>query len=542
MRKIVLPDDVVGPAEHLPEKIFTLPELIGYPYNINLADFLAGKYAARNPNKTAIYFKEKTISYRELWVLVNKLANGLRSLGLGEFDRIMLMGANCPEWIIGNMACWKIGAIPVLVNHLVKQDEVAYRTADAGAKAIICSAACLNIVEKADQPSLIKIVYGGGEDASNYVAFEKLIKEQVDIAESAPTTLDHVGRIIYSSGTTGRPKGIISTIHDILAGIDTHGRHVLKIRESDVLGGHPYFSFAFGSVNFSFYPWRFGASLSIIERFEPEEMYRTVKNHGVTLLFCVPTAFNMMLNTADPHLEDMKTVRLCQSAGEPLNATTYKGWKERYNVEILNSLGSGDLMYWLSTYEGMPEEKAGSVGTLVPGVENIVVGEDFNELPRGMAGELLVRGPAGQVYWNKPDKQMNAVYQGWNRPGLYMYEDEDGFFWYLSRTDDIIVTSGYKIPCGEVENAINLHHSVLESAVIPSPDPVRGSIIKAFVVLKDGFAPSKELEDELRSFVKGQIEDYKYPRKIVFIGSDGLPRTTTGKIQRNVLREMENKS
>ncbi|MHB8984426.1 MAG: AMP-binding enzyme, partial [Eubacteriales bacterium] len=202
----------------------------------------------------------------------------------------------------------------------------------------------------------------------------------------------------------------------------------------------------------------------------------------------------------------------------------------------------GDLMYWLSTCEGMPEEKAGSVGTLVPGVENIVVGEDFNELPRGMAGELLVRGPAGQVYWNKPDKQVNAVYQGWNRPGLYMNEDEDGFFWYLSRTDDIIVTSGYKIPCGEVENAINLHHSVLESAVIPSPDPVRGSIIKAFVVLKDGFAPSKELEDELRSFVKGQIEDYKYPRKIVFIGSDGLPRTTTGKIQRNVLREMENKS
>ncbi|MFZ5648322.1 MAG: acyl-CoA synthetase [Bacillota bacterium] len=541
MRRINLPDNVIGPPEYLPEKIYALPELVSYPYKINLADYLVGRYALRNPDKIAIYFKENTITYGELWVLVNKLANGLRSLGLGEFDRVMLMGPNCPEWLIGNMACWMIGAIPVLVNHLVKQDEIAYRTADSGARAIICSANCLNEVEKADLPFLKKVVYGGRADAPNSVSFEKLIEEQSDTALPAPTTLDHVGRIIYSSGTTGRPKGIISTIHDILAGIDTHGRHVLKIKENDVLGGHPYFSFAFGSVNFSFYPWRFGASLSIIERFEPEEMFRTVKNHGVTMLFCVPTAFNMMLNHPNPHEEDMKTVRLCQSAGEPLSARTYAEWKQRYNVEILNSLGSGDLMYWLSTYQGMPEEKAGSVGTLVPGVENKIVGEDFEEVPRGTPGELLVRGPAGQIYWNKPEKQVNAVYQGWNRPGLYMYEDEDGFFWLLSRTDDIIVTSGYKIPAGEVENAINLHDSVLESAVIPSPDPVRGSIIKAFVVLKDGFEPSKELEDELRSFVKGQIEDYKSPRKIAFVRSDDLPRTTTGKIQRNVLREQENK-
>ncbi|AEG16426.1 4-hydroxybenzoate--CoA ligase [Desulfofundulus kuznetsovii DSM 6115] len=541
MRKVILPDNVIGPSDYLPEKIFTLPELTRYPYNINLADYLVGRSAARYPDKVAIYYKDTKITYRQLWLQVNRLANGLRSIGLGEFDRIMLMGTNCPEWIIANMACWKIGAIPVLVNHLVKYDEIIYRATDSGAKAIICSVACLNEVEKADLPSLKKIVYGGKADASNCVAFEELIREQSDTAPSASTTLDHVGRLIYSSGTTGRPKGIISTVHDILAATDTHGRYVLKIKENDILGGHPYFSFAFGSVNFTFYPWRFGASISIIERFEPEEMFHTIENHGVTMLFCVPTAFNMMLNVSEPHEECMKTVRLCQSAGEPLNVKTYKEWKKRYNVEIINSLGSGDLMYWLSTYEGMPEEKIGSVGTTVPGFANKVVGEDFSELPRGKPGELLVKGPCGQVYWNKPEKQVNAVWQGWNRPGLYMYQDEDGFFWYLSRTDDIIVTSGYKIPCGEVENALNQHPAVLESAVVPSPDPVRGSIIKAFVVLNEGFDPSPELENELRSFVKEKIEDYKSPRKIVFARADELPRTTTGKIQRNVLREREEK-
>ncbi|MFZ0927089.1 MAG: AMP-binding protein [Syntrophobacteraceae bacterium] len=541
MENINFPEKVFGPAEYLPEKIYALPEVISYPYKLNLADFLVGRSAAKYKDKTAIYFRNDKISYGELWVSVNRLANGFRSLGLGEFDRVMLMSPNRPEWLIGFMACWKIGAIPVLANHVIKKDEIIHRVTDSVVSAVVCSESCLDEIEKADFPFLKKIVIDGKADAPNCVSFSELMKNQSDTARSAPTTLDHIGRIIYSSGTTGKPKGIISTVRDILSCTDTHGRYVLKVNEDDILGGHPYFSFAFGSVNFTFHPWRFGASVSIIERFSPEEMFRTIREHGVTMLFCVPTALNMMLNLADPHIEDMKTVRLCQSAGEPLNTKTYREWKSRYNVEILDSLGSGDLMYWLSTFEGMPEEKIGSLGSNVPGVENKIVGEDFNELPRGEQGELLVRGPFGQIYWKNSEKQKQAVINGWNRPGLYMYQDKDGYFWYLSRIDDIIVTSGYKIPGGEVENAINGHHAVLESAVVPSPDPVRGSVIKAYVVLRDGFQPCQELEDELRSFVKGKIEDYKYPRLIEFAKAEDLPRTTTGKIQRNVLRDKENR-
>jgi len=540
MVKITFPgyERVLGPGHSMPEKIYTLPELVSYPYKLNLADYMIGSYAKKNPNKVAMYFKDQKITYREFFVMINRFANGLRSLGLKEYDRVMLMGPNRPEWLISMFAVLKIGAIPVLVNHLVKSDEIEFRYEDAEASAIICNISCLSEVEKANVPGLMKIVYGN-KDEKGYVSYEKLIETASDNCQAAETTLDHIERIIYSSGTTGRPKGGVATVRDALSVVDTHARYVLKIREGDIIGGHPNFSFAFGVASFTLYPWRFGASLSIIERFDPEEMFLTIKEHGVTMLACVPTAFNLMLSSKNNHEEDVKSLRLCQSAGEPLSATTYREWKNRYGTGILDSMGSGDLLYWLSAFEGMPEEKVGSVGTLVPGVENIIVDENFQEVHRGTSGELLVRGPAGLMFWKRPDKQEGAVYKGWNRPGIYATQDEDGYFWYLSRTDDIIVTSGYKIPCWEVECAINDHHSVMESVAIPTPDSIRGNVIKALVVLKEGYEPSGKLENEIKDHVKSKLEDYKYPRKIVFVRSEDLPRTNTDKIQRSVLRQRE---
>ena len=189
----------------------------------------------------------------------------------------------------------------------------------------------------------------------------------------------------------------------------------------------------------------------------------------------------------------------------------------------------------------------GSTGISVPGFENLVVDENFNEVPRGVMGELVVRGPVGQTYWRRPDKQKEGVcpldcqFKGWNRPGMVYMQDEEGYFWYKGRSDDMIVTAGYKIPGGEVEAALNNHPAVLESAVVDTPDKGRGNVIKAFVVLKDEYRPSKELVKDLQDFVKKEIEPYKYPRIIEFAKAEDLPRTATGKIQRNVLREREHK-
>ena len=356
----------------------------------------------------------------------------------------------------------------------------------------------------------------------------------------AGTTKDDLMRIIYSSGTTGKPKGIITTIGDAVAAREVINRYLLNLTPQDVVGGHPIFTFAFGfGLIFVCFGSK-GCTLSILEKFDPVLMFETIQAHRISVLRCVPTVFRMMLGVKDAEKKyDLSSLRLCQSAGEWLPGETVKEWRARFGVGILDSVGSADLMYWLSTRLDTPDDKLDSSGMPIPGVECKVVDGNFNEVPRGTAGELLVRAPWGQQYWRRPDKQREAVWKGWNRPGLIYMEDEDGYFWYKGRDDEIIVSSGYKIPGGEVEGVLLSHEAVLEAAVVPSPDPVRGNIVKAFVVLKGGYKPSEALAEELKNFVKEKIEAYKYPREVEFVDGRSLARTSTGKIQRFVLREKE---
>ncbi|MEW5723177.1 MAG: AMP-binding protein [Thermodesulfobacteriota bacterium] len=541
-----IPPECQPPVEYLPDTIWTLPEL-QYPDRMNLAEIFLDRNVAQRPDKVAVYFNEDRITYRELRARVNRFANALRELGVGKYDRVLLRSPNIPEYLIWNFACWRIGAIPVLVNHLNRHEEVAFKSNDTEAVAVCVQADFYEDVAKA-RPACphLKHVIIQGRHIPGTLNHEDLVRDQADEAETEDTSRDDIGRLIYSSGTTGRPKGIITTLAGLLSATDTHARYILKVQEDDVLGGHPYFTFAFGSVNFTLYPWRFGASVSVISRFRPEEQFRLVQEHGITKLFAVPTAFRMMLGVKDAEKNyDCRSLRLGQSAGEWLPGATALEWKRRFGVPLLDSLGSGDLMYWLSTFEGMDERKYGSTGFSVPGFENKIVDENFNEVPPGAVGELIVRGPVGQTYWRRPDKQKEGVcppdskFKGWSRPGIVFLKDEEGYFWYKSRSDDMIVTAGYKIPGGEVEGALNNHPAVLESAVVDTPDPERGNVIKAFVVLKEGFPPSEEMKVELQEFVKKEIEPYKYPRLIEFAAAGDLPRTSTGKIQRNVLRARE---
>lgn len=542
----VIPKECLPPEKYLPQTVWTLPEL-QYPDRFNLAELFLDRNVAERPDKVAVYYNDDRITYRDLRARANQFANALRQLGLQKDDRVLLRAPNVPEYLIWNFACWRIGAIPVLVNHLNRYDEVAFKANDTEAVAVCVHSDFYQDVAKAlpECPHLKHIIVCG-DDVPDTLSHDELIKGQSDEAETADTTRDDIGRLIYSSGTTGRPKGIITTLAGLLSGTDTHGRHILNLKEDDVLGGHPYFTFAFGSVNFTLYPWRFGAAVSIISRFKPEEQFRLIQEHGITALFAVPTAFRMMLGVEDAEKKyDCSSLRVCQSAGEWLPGSTALEWKKRFGMTIIDSLGSGDMMYWLSTKEDMGDDKVGSTGMSVPGYENLIVDENFDEVPQGEVGELIVRGPVGQTYWRRPDKQIEGVcppeskFKGWSRPGIVFAQDEDGYFWYKSRSDDMIVTSGYKIPGGEVEAALNNHPAVLESAVVDTPDKERGNLIKAFVVLKDGFAPSDKLVAELQDFVKQEIEPYKYPRIVEFSQADDLPRTSTGKIQRNVLRERE---
>ncbi len=541
-----IPSKYLPPKKFLPETVHLLPEL-RYPEKFNMTDMLLDQNVRDRADKVAIYYGDDKISYRNLQAMVNRFANALRELGVEKSDRVILRSPNVPEYLVWNFACWRIGAIPVLMNHLNRYEEVAFKANDSAAKVICVHSDFYEDVEKAwPQCPKLKHVVVLGEKRPNTLNYHELIERQYSEVESQICSREDYARLIYSSGTTGKPKGILTTLEGVLSGIDTHGRHILKIRENDILGGHPYFTFAFGSVNFTMEPWRFGGSVSIISRFKPEEQLRFVQEHKITLLFAVPTAFNMMLAVKDAEKKyDLSSLRLCQSAGEWLPEATAREWKRRFGMTIIDSLGSGDLMYHLSTFEGMEEGKCGSTGVSVPGFENLIVDENFNEVPRGIMGELVVRGPVGQTYWRRPDKQKEGVcpldcqFKGWSRPGMIYMQDEDGYFWYKGRSDDMIVTAGYKIPGGEVEAALNNHPAVLESAVVDTPDKERGNVIKAFVVLHEGYESSETLAQELQDWVKDKIEIYKYPRIIEFAKAEDLPRTSTGKIQRKVLREKE---
>jgi 2-aminobenzoate-CoA ligase len=550
MSKTSIPENYLPPREFMPRNIRTLPEL-KYSQPLNLTETLLDQSLRAYGDRIAIYYEAERITYREVQARVNRFANALRQLGVGKGDRVALRSFNIPEYVVWNFACWRIGAVPVLVSHVNRAAELAFKINDSEAMAI-----CVHVDNypdlakvRNDCPHLKHVIaYGGHGHIAGTLSYEDLVRGQDEATVSEEMRLEDIARIIYSSGTTGKPKGILSTVEGMLSGCDIAGRHVLKFTDTDVLGGHPSFSFAFGA-GFLRMPWRFGMAISIIPAFEPKRQLELVGEHGITILLAVPTAFRMMLETArgDESLR-LPSVRICQSAGEPLPSSTFIDWRNRFGTTIINSLGSGELDYWLSTFEGMPEEKLGSAGVSVPGCENIIVDDHLNPVPAGTPGELLVRGPIGQMYWRRPDAQMKGVcppdskYAGWSRPGLYCMQDEDGYFWLKSRLDDMIVTAGYKIPGGEVEAALNNHPSVLESAVVGVSDQERGSVIKAFVVLKEGIRPSDELARELQDFVKQEIEPYKYPRLIQFVAGDVLPRTATGKIQRSELRNWKTQS
>lgn len=533
-----IPVQYFPPKGYYPEKIFALPEL-RYPKKLNLGALFVDGNVERRPNKTAILYKEEKITYKELSERINRLGNVLKSLGVRKQDRVMIRGPNIPEYIISTLACWKIGAIVVVTPPILKAEGITYRANDSEATTILVSLDSLSEVDKAkDKLKTVRnIVVIRGEE-KGCLSYEELVRGGSIKLEPEDTTKDDFGRIVYTSGTTGLPKGCVMTLGDILSVTDTHGKYVIGLNEDDVVGGHPAVTFNMGNVNFTMEPWKFGAAVSLIDDWTPEKGFEIIGKHKITILNGVPTAFRIMLDVEDAEKRyDLTSLRLCISAGETLTADTYLKWKKRFGIEILDHLGSSELHYFLCTHPNTPEDKAGSTGVPVPGYECKIVDESFREVPVGTVGTLFVRGPVGVTYWRKPHKQRELIYEGWSNTELLYREDEDGYFWYVSRVDDMIVTAGYKIPGGEVEKALHKHPAVLESAVVASPHDVRGNVVKAYIVLRNGYEPSKELVKTLQDFVKSGIAPYKYPRIIEFVKE--IPKGPTGKISRKLLRDME---
>jgi 2-aminobenzoate-CoA ligase len=296
-------------------------------------------------------------------------------------------------------------------------------------------------------------------------------------------------------------------------------------------------AFTFGLGALLVFPFRVGASTVLMDKFTPELLLDAVKRYGITLLFTAPTVYKLFVGMQDRDVKsDASSLRLCVSAGEALPAVSYKQWTEATGVELLDGIGATEILHiFISERPG--EVRPGATGVPVPGYEAKVVDENFAEAPRGTSGLLALRGPTGCRYWRKPERQAAYIHEGWNLPGDIYIQDEDGYFWYQCRNDDMIISSGYNIAGPEVENVMIEHPAIAEVGVVGKPDEKRSNIVKAFVVLAQGRQGSEALTKEIQDFVKKELAPYKYPREIEYVSQ--LPRTETGKIRRVELRKKE---
>jgi 2-aminobenzoate-CoA ligase len=520
--------DNLPPAEQWPVLEFTLPEL-QYPDRLNAASVLIdGAVETFGPDRPVLHTPDgETWSYGELQLRANQVAQVLvEDLGVVPGNRVMLRAPNNP-WLV---ACWlgvlKAGAVVVTTMPILRSEEVAQLVERTRPAVLLSDARFLaDLAETVGND--VRLVPVGGDDADDLV--QRCAAKSGEF-EAVPTAADDVALLGPTSGTTGVPKITMHFHRDVLANADTFARHILKPRADDVFAGSPPLAFTFGLGGLVVFPLRFGASSLLTERNTPLELAQLVHDQGVTVLFTAPTAYRAILKENQEGL--LRGLRVAVSAGEHLPADTWRDVKARTGLELVNGIGATELLHVFISAAG-EDIRPETTGRPVPGYRATILDDEGREVGPGRIGRLAVIGPTGCRYLND-ERQLNYVVDGWNVTGDTFLKDEDGYFHYQARTDGMIVSAGYNIGGPEVENAVNLHPDVVESAVVGRPDPERGSVVCAFVVLRQGVTGDDAKRRELQDFVKQTIAPYKYPRDVRFV--DELPRNPSGKLQHFRLR------
>lgn len=537
--------DYLPPQELWPTRIYTLPEFASYPPRFNSTEeLLDNAVAAGRGERIALLFEDQRITYSQLLAQANKLGNALRGLDIREGDRVLLRSPTIPPAIVANFAVLKLGAVIAPISPLFSRAEIAHVSNDSEAVAIIVHAALLGELEAAREnlKTVRHVIVIGGDaaelKAKGHLLYGELLQSGGPTLAPVRRAREDVAVLLYTSGTTGRPKGTAHLVEETLIVPDTFGKYGWKVTEHDIIGGSAPLAFGAGYSTFASIPFRFGAAASLIAKFEPDKMFETIQKHRISVLSLAPTAYRKMLQVPGAEEKyDLSSLRVCTGGGESLTAPTYFAWKEKFGIEIFEGLGTTEMMYVFASNAVKMHARPGSFGTAVPGFEIKVVDETGKEAPPREIGHFLVRGPTGTLYWRDPEKQRHAITSdGWNRAGDYVYCDDEGYFWFVSREDDVIKSSAYRIGPEEIESTIATHPAVADVGVIGVPDEVRGQIAKAFVVLKPGRTTTSA---ELIEYCKDKIAKYKLPREVVFVTE--LPRTAVGKLLRRVLREKESR-
>ncbi len=522
--------DRLPAVEEWPQLMFTLPELC-YPERLNVGRILLDNAVTDgHGGRPALHSDAERWSYEQLLAQANRIANVLvHDYGLMPGNRLLLRGPNSPMLAAAWLACLRAGGIAVTTMPMLRAKELREIADKVRIDHVICDARMVSdvqaVVAATDRLKHV-LTYGNG-------SLEARMGRRSAVFEPVDTACDDVALLAFTSGTTGNPKATMHFHRDILVMADVVGRHVLETSPDDIYIGSPPLGFTFGLGALLVFPLRFRASVALVEQPSAEALLAGIAKFRATCLFSAPTMYRNLIALVGQ--ADLSSLKRAVSAGEPLPKATSDAWHATTGLRLIDGLGTTEMIHIFISAKGA-DIRPGATGLPLPGYEAVILDDDGKPLPRGRSGRLAVRGPTGCRYLDDP-RQREYVQNGWNITGDRYRLDEDGYFWFEARADDMIISAGYNIAGPEVESALMAHPAVKECAVIGAPDAERGQIVKAFIVLNPGFEAGLALAKTLQTYVKDNIAPYKYPRAIEFLNA--LPKTQTGKVQRFVLRDRE---
>jgi 2-aminobenzoate-CoA ligase len=534
--------DRLPPTAQRPSMRYDSPELqrLQQTPHLNLVAELLDKAESKGfADRPLLRSPTLTLTYAEVRERVDRMALVLTDdLGLVPGNRVLLRGGNSIDMVLAWLAAVKAGMVAVASMPMLRAKELGEIIEKAQPSVALCAA---NLVEElqlaqAQHPALQRIVLLSGA-APGQVTLASLAAAKTGPFTPCPTAGDDIALMAFTSGTTGKPKAVVHTHRDVLAACEAWPRHVLQATPDDIVMGSPPLAFTFGLGGLLIFPMWAGASVVFPDvAYTPKGMAQLIFDTGATICYTAPTFYRQMaacMQEEAARRAEPARLRLCVSAGEALPDATRQLWREATGIELLDGLGATE-MFHIFISAAPAEVRRGAIGRVVPGYTAKVVDDEGAEVPLGTVGKLAVIGPTGCHYLDDA-RQLNYVKAGWNHPGDTFVQDADGYFFYQARTDDMIITAGYNVGAPEVEDALLKHPAVSECGVIGQADEARGMIVKAFCVLRPGFAGDAAMTRTLQDHVKASIAPYKYPREIEFL--DKLPRTETGKLQRFKLKQ-----
>jgi len=522
-----LPDPELMPQMLTEDPQFHLPDVL------NCVDYLLDRHIREgNQNRIAIRTFDSTWTFGQLFEKANQIAHVLTDdLGFVSGNRVMIRSANNPMFV----ACWfgilKAGGIVVATMPLLREKELTVMCDSAEISHALCDERLLDEMRLVGSTSLKRICTFDGSGKANS-ELEQLMADKPTNFTNFNTSATDISLIGFTSGTTGKPKMTSHYHKDVLLICEAFPKYSLQPTPDDIFTGSPPLGFTFGLGGMVLFPFFYGASTFLIEKPTPDMLLKAISDHKITICFTAPTAYRVLTGTVREF--DISSLRKCVSAGETLPLKVWNDWYDATGLKIIDGIGSTEILHiFIASNE--QHMKPGATGRAVTGYEAKIVDEFGQDVNSGQAGRLAVRGITGCKYLNAPDKQREYVQNGWNITGDIFKQDEDGYFWFVARGDDMIISSGYNISAIEVESVLLGHPDILECAVTSAPDEERGMLVCAYVVLRDKDAACTEKAKSIQEWFKLAAAPYKYPRIVNFI--DQLPKTETGKIQRFKLKQ-----